>query len=332
LENIWTAILNLKEAVKAAKQPINNCWINPDTGKVCLNDPPTDFNRSILIICKPHHRLKATTATFILTEAGNVTLLNQQQLTETEVLFLKKYLPYCFLSIKAKKLKRAVSITHFAQTLDAKIATISGDSTWIGNAENLKHAHRMRAICDGVLVGSRTVEADNPKLNVRHVSGKNPVRIVLGNPDSDFKSLLDCCNEKILIFGKEKLVVKPPLASIVLPKKCPSKTTIEPLAILTKLFDLGIHSVYVEGGAMTTSNFVNSKAVDILQLHIAPMIFGSGKASIVLPTIEAVKEAVSFKEYNFLPFGDSMMFTGFLQDERAIPKGECPVDIQASEP
>ena len=311
MENIWNVLLNLKEAVQAFNRPIHNCWMHQDTGVISINEPPSDFQRNILIICEATLPIKTTIPTFILTEVGNIQPLHSNGLTEAAMLFLKKYLPYCFLSLKAKKLKRAITITHFAQTLDAKIATNAGDSKWIGNAENLTHAHRMRAICDGVLVGSRTVEADNPKLNVRHVSGSNPVRIVLGNPNSDFESLLACSNEKILVFGKEKLSVQPPLESIVLPKECP-EASIEPLDILAKLFTLGIHSVYIEGGATTTSNFVHSKAVDILQLHIAPMIFGSGKASIVLPNIEAVKEAISFKEFNFLPFGDSMMFTGFL--------------------
>lgn len=314
MENIWNAILNLKEAISAFNSPIHTFWINRATATVSINEIPPDLSDTLLIRCEKDTTTPITdVATFLLTGAGNIKLHRQKGLAETEVLFFKKYLPYCFLSLKAKRLKRAITITHFAQTLDAKIATNTGDSKWIGNSENLIHAHRMRALCDGVLVGSRTVEADNPKLNVRHVNGKNPVRIILGNPNSDFKSLITSSNKKILVFGKEKLNVSTPLESIVLPSKCP-KYGIKPLAILEKLYQLGIHSVYVEGGAKTTSNFVNSKAVDILQLHIAPMIFGSGKASITLPNIETVQEAISFQEYNFLPFGDSMMFTGFLDN------------------
>jgi len=268
LKELWNAILNLKAAVTAFDSAISTCWVNSVSGVVHINDSPSDYQNFILILCDKDRPLDiAKTTAFVLSEMGNVAPLNQKGISVAEILFLKKYLPYCFLSLKAKRLKRAISTTHFAQTLDAKIATNTGDSKWIGNDENLIHAHRMRALCDGVLVGRRTVEADEPKLNVRHVCGQDPVRIVLGNPNSDFNSLLNCSDAKIL---------------------------------------------YIEGGATTTSIFIKSKAVDVIQLHIAPMIFGSGKSSIELPNIDMVKEAISFSEYHFLPFGDSVMFTGFL--------------------
>ena len=312
MKKLWTAILNLKAEVTAFESTIHTCWVNRVSGLVYINNSPSDYQDFILILCDKSRPLDvAETTAFVLSEVGNVTPLNQKGISVAEILFLKKYLPYCFLSIKAKRLKRAISTTHFAQTLDAKIATNTGDSKWIGNDENLIHAHRMRALCDGVLVGSRTVEADHPKLNVRHVCGNDPVRIVLGHPDSDFKSLLDCSDAAILVFGKTKTSFKNRISHIqILPKKL--QDSIHPISILEKLFELGIYSIYIEGGAKTTSIFIESKAVDVIQSHIAPMIFGSGKSSIELPHIEAVKEAISFSEYHFLPFGDSVMFTGFL--------------------
>jgi len=312
LKELWNAILNLKAAVTAFDSAISTCWVNSVSGVVHINDSPSDYQNFILILCDKDRPLDiAKTTAFVLSEMGNVAPLNQKGISVAEILFLKKYLPYCFLSLKAKRLKRAISTTHFAQTLDAKIATNTGDSKWIGNDENLIHAHRMRALCDGVLVGRRTVEADEPKLNVRHVCGQDPVRIVLGNPNSDFNSLLNCSDAKILIFSKHESHYKDSITSIQIPPQS-SKCDIAPIAILEKLYQLGIYSIYIEGGATTTSIFIKSKAVDVIQLHIAPMIFGSGKSSIELPNIDMVKEAISFSEYHFLPFGDSVMFTGFL--------------------
>ena len=315
MEKIWTAILNLRTAVASFKAPIQICWIHLESGEVLINKIPTQKTRGIFILCEEQSNTSEleATATFVLSKIGSVKRLNTRGIAPEELIFLKKYLPYCFLSIKAKQLNRAICITHFAQTLDAKIATSSGDSKWIGNEENLIHAHRMRALCDGVLVGSRTVEADNPRLNVRHVSGQNPTRIILGNPNSDLQSLIKSAKTPILVFGKEKKNTNTAIVTFQL-SCCSAKKKLPPQIILKKLFEQKIYTVYVEGGATTTSNFLKAKAVDIVQLHIAPMIFGSGKTSIVLPNIDEVKEALNFSEFHFLPFGDSIMFTGWLQE------------------
>ena len=77
-------------------------------------------------------------------------------------------------------------LVHMAITLDGKISTECGHSKWIGNNENLIHAHRLRAIVDGILVGANTVKLDKPKLNVRHVKGDNPIRLILSNKTKSF--------------------------------------------------------------------------------------------------------------------------------------------------
>jgi diaminohydroxyphosphoribosylaminopyrimidine deaminase/5-amino-6-(5-phosphoribosylamino)uracil reductase len=82
--------------------------------------------------------------------------------------------------------------------------------------------------------------------------------------------------------------------------------------ILELLYERGIHSVYLEGGAITTSNFLKDKAVDVLQLHLSPLIFGSGKSAITLPEIDEVKNAIKFSAFQFKKVGDAMMFIGQL--------------------
>ena len=66
-----------------------------------------------------------------------------------------------------------------AVTLDGRMATRIGDSKWITGLQARTEAHRQRDRADGVLVGVGTVLADDPQLNVRHVAGVDPVRIVL---------------------------------------------------------------------------------------------------------------------------------------------------------
>jgi hypothetical protein len=45
--------------------------------------------------------------------------------------------------------------------------------------ENIRHMHRLRALCGAVVVGPGTVVADDPQLTTRLVAGPNPLRVVL---------------------------------------------------------------------------------------------------------------------------------------------------------
>lgn len=224
-----------------------------------------------------------------------------------EIELIQSYLAYCFLPLQAHRLQRAIAVSHFAQTLDGKIATQNGDSKWIGNPANLLHAHRMRALCDGIMIGTRTLSNDRPSLTVRLVEGDNPRRIVISSSAKDFSSLTDSCVERVLVLGSAASISGKHLDYKYLPS---SNGHISCEDILRCLYQEGIQSVYIEGGAETTSNFLKDDMLDIMQFHLSPQIFGSGISGISLPEISQVKEAVRFKTFHFLPIGDSYMFVG----------------------
>jgi hypothetical protein len=70
---------------------------------------------------------------------------------------LDLYLPYCVSH------PRGLVVAHIGQSLDSRIATENGESHWITGEADLLHCHRMRALADAVLVGARTVRADDPQ-------------------------------------------------------------------------------------------------------------------------------------------------------------------------
>jgi len=76
-----------------------------------------------------------------------------------------------YLPITSATSTRPVTIGHLGQSLDGFIATHSGESQYVTGEENILHLHRMRALCDAVIVGAGTVAADDPQLTTRKVPG-----------------------------------------------------------------------------------------------------------------------------------------------------------------
>ena len=75
--------------------------------------------------------------------------------------------------------ERPYVVLKYAQTLDGRIAARTGDAKWISGEPERQVAHAMRAGCDAVLVGARTLLQDDPQLTVRMVPGASPLRVVL---------------------------------------------------------------------------------------------------------------------------------------------------------
>ena len=219
------------------------------------------------------------------------------------------YVPLC--AAKLFFADRPFVLAHMAQTLDGKVATEAGNSKWIGNDANLVHAHRLRALVDGVIVGGVTAQMDLPSLSVRLVSGNHPVRIVLSNSFSDAANLP-------VVDGMRTILVRATNATD--DKDLPVGVTIirydgdtqgvDVPGLLTKLCGEGIFSILLEGGPTTLRSFVEASAVDWLQLHIAPLLFGSGKDVVTLPAIQDVDEALRLRNSFYVEMDDGVMITG----------------------
>jgi diaminohydroxyphosphoribosylaminopyrimidine deaminase/5-amino-6-(5-phosphoribosylamino)uracil reductase len=84
-----------------------------------------------------------------------------------------------FAPFREAPLDRPFVVAQIGQSLDGRIATSSGESRDISGAAALDHLHRIRAHVDAVVVGRGTIVADDPKLTVRRIEGKNPARVVI---------------------------------------------------------------------------------------------------------------------------------------------------------
>src|SRR5256886_2676409 len=102
---------------------------------------------------------------------------------------------------------RPLVTVHYAQTIDGRIASRTGDSRWVSGEGSLRLAHELRAAHDAVLIGIGTVLADDPKLTVRLVPGDSPVRVIV---DSQLRIPFDA---NVFAADGRTIVATTPLAS-----------------------------------------------------------------------------------------------------------------------
>jgi riboflavin-specific deaminase-like protein len=224
---------------------------------------------------------------------------------------LRLYVPLC--TNRNFYPERVFVIVHMAQSLDGMVATESGNSKWIGNDANLVHAHRLRALVDGVVVGGVTARLDMPSLNVRHVAGRNPVRIVFSDSFDDPSSLPAIDGMKTL-FVRSQASVSPEVSGDAEQVVCYGSSTSGAIVeeVLEKLHAGGISSILIEGGPTTFQSFLAAGAVDWLQLHIAPLLFGSGTAVLEADAIAEVADAIELRNVFYVIVDDAVMMTGQL--------------------
>jgi diaminohydroxyphosphoribosylaminopyrimidine deaminase / 5-amino-6-(5-phosphoribosylamino)uracil reductase len=186
-----------------------------------------------------------------------------------------------------------VVVAQFGQSIDARIATVNGDSRYINGAEGLAHLHRLRALVDAVVIGVGTAVADDPLLTVRRVAGPSPARVIL-----DPRARLPATARVLAADGIRRLLITaqdapragaPAVETVALPAP---GGDIAPAAILAALAQRGFRRVLIEGGANTVSRFLAARCLDRLHVVIAPIIMGAGPSSVNLPPIARVAEAL----------------------------------------
>jgi riboflavin-specific deaminase-like protein len=203
---------------------------------------------------------------------------------------LDLYLPYC-----DNASRQPLAVGHLGQSLDGRIATESGVSRYVTGPENIVHLHRMRALCDAVVVGAETVRHDNPLLTTRLVPGDNPVRVVV-DPRRRLAPSLQVftgAEARTLLICEERWAREAPPSPCVEVLGVPTVGTHLDLRVLCQiLHEAGLRVLFVEGGGITVSRFLQQGLLDRLQIAVAPIILGSGRHGLTLPVVSTLDEAL----------------------------------------
>jgi len=193
--------------------------------------------------------------------------------------------------------KRPYIILKWAQTADGYLAPDKDirqniEPFWITGKNERTLVHKWRTEEQAILIGRKTLEYDNPKLNVRFWYGNNPVPFIIGNNiDFNFKYNLLEREENINIFTK-KIYSETPRNTNIYQLFDEENITKQ---IIDYLYSLKIQSIIVEGGAFTHKNFIESNLWDEARVFIGKKFFGKG---VKIPDINKkhIKKQINFRD------------------------------------
>ncbi|UCG92522.1 MAG: RibD family protein [candidate division WOR-3 bacterium] len=179
-----------------------------------------------------------------------------------------------------KRYGRPLVTLAYAQSLDGSIAARRGYPLTLSGRESLRLWHTLRAAHDAILVGIGTILADNPRLNVRLIRGKNPQPVIL---DSNLRFPIGSKtlnNNKLpWIFttesaDRERQRLLKTRGVTVIRVKTTSDCQVDLHELLHQLAHRRVNSLLVEGGARIITSFLNERLVDQFVITITPFIVG----------------------------------------------------------
>jgi len=217
----------------------------------------------------------------------------------------------------------------YAQTLDGRIATRSGDSRWVSCPDSLTFAHlpacgarrhpRRRSV---------PVLADDPRLTTRLVAGPSPRRVILDSRlrlPLDAAVLRDGAADQTLVVTTAQAppdrlaCIRDTGARVLIVTGHPGGG-VDLADALRRLRGLGIRTLLIEGGARTITAAFRAGVVDRLAVCIAPKILGSGIEAVGDLGIDRLADALPLRRRRILLAGDDLLLIGDTCPER----GDAP--------
>ena len=166
-----------------------------------------------------------------------------------------------------------------ALTLDGKLSQKNKKIVLSSKSDKIR-VHKLRSKFDAILIGKNTVEQDNPLLTVRHVRGKNPIRIILDSQGTikNTSKIIKTAKNIPTIIVISQLVSKRNFNRL---KKLPldviicGKTQVNITKLVHILFKKGIKKILLEGGGTVNLSFLKNNLIDEIIITVTPLILGS---------------------------------------------------------
>jgi len=217
--------------------------------------------------------------------------------------------------------KEPFVILKAAATLDGKIAARDGDSKWISGESSRHFVHRLRDQVDGVVVGIGTVLKDDPQLTARIKKGRDPYRIIL---DSRLRTpegakVIGASSSKTIIAttelaAREKIerLEKRGAQILILNSK---HGRIDLKNCLSKLGEMGMMSLLVEGGSQVNGSFLDEGLIDKILFFLSPKLIGDREALGIFGGSgkTTLQEAIPLNELRVRKIGEDILIEGYVK-------------------
>jgi diaminohydroxyphosphoribosylaminopyrimidine deaminase / 5-amino-6-(5-phosphoribosylamino)uracil reductase len=212
--------------------------------------------------------------------------------------------------------RRPLGILKYAMTLDGKIATDSGHSTWVSSETSRHYVHQLRAGCDAIIIGGNTLRKDNPHLTSHHADAPNPLRVVMTQK-------LDVPIDAILwdISVAKTLVVTLGGANPQLQQQLRDRgvevlelETLSPKLVMQHLYDRGFLSVLWECGGTLAAQAIGDGVIQKVLAFIAPKIIGGIAAPSPVGDlgIRSMNEALALERVTWQQIGSDLLVQGYI--------------------
>lgn len=183
-------------------------------------------------------------------------------------------------------LDRPWTIAKYAMSLDGKIATHRGESRWISGEQSRAAAHALRGNVDGVVVGFRTAQMDDPELSLRLAEGRQPIRILidpLAELDPAKKLIAQAGRIPTWILHRADLPAErrerlEAMAVVMIGVDPVGERSLDLVAAWRELRRRGLRRLMVEGGGRLLDALTRVDCLDQILAFVSARIIGSEKA------------------------------------------------------
>ena len=172
--------------------------------------------------------------------------------------------------------RRPYVVIKWAASIDGRTAAADGSSKWITGSEAREDVHARRAASQAIMVGTNTVDLDDPELTARKPDGSlyenQPLRVIVGERE---------LNSNFRVFNSDSQTMQFKTRDMGL--------------VMQQLFERGIRQVFVEGGAHLESALISAGYADEFLIYQAPKLIGGPAMSVRDIDVSNIHQAINLE-------------------------------------